>query len=97
MFFVVAACLLLPLSAFAFGGHDGLVCSGCHSIHTAKDTIIFAVPQNKVDVNPKTKQRGDLLVKLIVKVPKTADKEILEAAEKMDRYYAEDLRAEVRL
>jgi molecular chaperone DnaJ len=47
--------------------------------------------------NPKTKQRGDLLVKLIVKVPKTADKEILEAAEKMDRYYAEDLRAEVRL
>ncbi|GER92405.1 cytochrome C [hot springs metagenome] len=56
MFFVVAACLLLPLSAFAFGGHDGLVCSGCHSIHAAKDALIFAVEANKKDVNPRTKQ-----------------------------------------
>lgn len=54
--FVVVAALLLPLSAFAAGGHDGLLCTGCHGIHNAKDAIIFAVPQNKVDVNPKTKQ-----------------------------------------
>jgi predicted CXXCH cytochrome family protein len=53
---VVVACLMVPLSAFAAGGHDGLVCSGCHGIHNAKDVIIFAVPANKVDLNPRTKQ-----------------------------------------
>jgi molecular chaperone DnaJ len=47
--------------------------------------------------NPKTKQRGNLMVKLVVKVPKTDNKEILEAAEKMDRYYSEDLRGGIRL
>lgn len=55
-FFVVAVAVLLPLSAFAAGGHDGLVCTGCHSIHVAKDSIIFAVSANKSDINPKTKQ-----------------------------------------
>jgi molecular chaperone DnaJ len=53
--------------------------------------------KGKGALNPKTKRRGDLMVKLIVKVPKTDDREILEAAEKMDRYYAEDLRAGIRL
>jgi molecular chaperone DnaJ len=53
--------------------------------------------KGKGALNPKTKRRGDLMVKLIVKVPKTDDKEMLEAAEKMDRYYAEDLRAGIRL
>ena len=47
--------------------------------------------------NPKTKQRGDLMVKLIVKVPQTDDKEILEAASKMDRLYSSDVRAELRI
>ena len=47
--------------------------------------------------NPKTKKKGDLMVKLIVKVPKTEDKEILEAAERMDRFYTEDVRAGIRL
>jgi len=45
----------------------------------------------------KTKQRGDLLVKLIVKVPKTDNKEILEAAEKMDNFYRDDVRANIKL
>jgi molecular chaperone DnaJ len=53
--------------------------------------------RGKGAVNPKTKERGDLLVKLIVKVPRTDDREVLEAAKKMERYYGEDVRAGVRL
>lgn len=48
-------------------------------------------------INPKTKQRGDLMVKLDVKVPKTDDKEMLEAAKKMDGFYREDIRKNVKL
>jgi predicted CXXCH cytochrome family protein len=50
---IVAA---LPLSTFAAGGHDSIGCVGCHSIHSAKDKIIFAVSANKQVINPKTKQ-----------------------------------------
>ncbi len=46
---------------------------------------------------PKSNQRGDLMVKLIVKVPKTDDSEVLEAAEKIDRSYEKDLRGDIRL
>lgn len=53
--------------------------------------------KGKGAVNPKTKQRGDLMVKLVVKVPRTEDKEILEAAEKMERFYKDDLRRDIRL
>jgi molecular chaperone DnaJ len=53
--------------------------------------------RGKGAVNPKTKKRGDLMVKLIVKVPKTDDQEILEAVKKMDRFYREDVRASIRL
>lgn len=53
--------------------------------------------KGKGAVNLKTRQRGDLMVKLIVKVPQTDDKEILEAVEKMDRFYKEDLRESIRL
>jgi DnaJ-class molecular chaperone len=48
-------------------------------------------------VNPKTKRRGDLMVKLIVKVPQTDDKRMLEAAREMDGHYKEDLRKDIRL
>jgi molecular chaperone DnaJ len=48
-------------------------------------------------VNPKTKKRGDLMVKLVVKVPQTEDKDILEAVGKMDRFYKGDLRKDIRL
>jgi len=53
--------------------------------------------RGKGAVNPKTKQRGDLMVKLMVKVPKTDDPEILEAAKKMDRLYKEDVRGSIKL
>ncbi len=48
-------------------------------------------------VNIKSKKRGNLLVKLVVKVPKTTDKEILEAAENMDKFYSEDVRGGMKL
>jgi DnaJ-class molecular chaperone len=48
-------------------------------------------------VNIKSKKRGNMLVKLVVKVPKASDKEALEAAEKMDKFYSEDIRAGIKL
>jgi molecular chaperone DnaJ len=53
--------------------------------------------KGKGAVNAKTKKHGDLLVKLVVKVPKTKDKEILELARRMDDSYTEDVRKSVRL
>jgi molecular chaperone DnaJ len=53
--------------------------------------------KGKGAVNPKTKKRGQLLVKLIVKVPQTNDEEVLKAAEKMDSFYKEGIREDIRL
>ncbi len=53
--------------------------------------------KGKGALNPKTKKRGDLMVRLVVKVPQTEDKEVLESAVKMDRFYREDLRKDIRL
>ncbi len=53
--------------------------------------------KGKGALNPKTQKMGDLLVNLMVKVPKTSDEEILEAAKKMDHYYKEDIRTGIRL
>jgi len=53
--------------------------------------------KEKGAVNPKSKKRGDLLLKLIVKVPKTDDKEILQMVEKMEGLYKTDLRGDIRL
>ena len=53
--------------------------------------------KGKGAMNLKTKKRGDMMVKLVVKVPRTDDKEILEAVEKMDRLYEVDVRKDVRL
>jgi molecular chaperone DnaJ len=47
-------------------------------------------------VNPKTRQQGDLYIKLVVKVPKTSDRETLEAIKKLNSFYAEDIRASIR-
>ncbi|MBW2305001.1 MAG: molecular chaperone DnaJ [Deltaproteobacteria bacterium] len=52
--------------------------------------------RGKGAANPKTKKRGDLLVKLIVKVPQSNAGEVLEAAEKMEKYYKENVRAGIR-
>jgi len=47
--------------------------------------------------NAKTKKRGDLMVKLVVKVPQTDNTETLEAASKLDQQYKGDVRAGIRL
>ncbi len=52
----VVILLIVPVVVFAAGAHDGLTCTGCHALHTAKDSMfIFAVESNKKDVNPRTK------------------------------------------
>lgn len=53
---LIAIALIAPATAFAAGAHDSVGCAGCHSIHTAKGDVIFAVAPNKTGVNPKTKQ-----------------------------------------
>jgi DnaJ-class molecular chaperone len=84
------------------------ILGGTITIPTAEGEVNLKVPpgsqsgqtlklKGKGAMNPKTKQRGDLMVKLIVKVPKTDDREILEAVRKMDRYYEEDVRSALRL
>jgi len=45
----------------------------------------------------KTKTRGNLMVKLVVKVPQTEDPEILAAVQKMDGMYKEDVRGAIRI
>jgi molecular chaperone DnaJ len=47
--------------------------------------------------NPKKKKRGDIMIKLVVKVPRTDDTDILEAAKKMEGLYTEDIRKNIRL
>ena len=47
--------------------------------------------------NLKTKARGNLLVKLVVKVPHTKDPEILAAVQKMDGMYKKDVRSTIRI
>lgn len=56
---LLAVCIFvlsLTSVSWALGAHDGLLCTGCHGIHTAKGDIIFAVEPNKKAINPKTKQ-----------------------------------------
>ncbi len=53
--------------------------------------------KGKGAINVKTKQRGNLMVRLVVKVPKTDDKEILEAVMKMDGLYKKDVRSGIRI
>jgi molecular chaperone DnaJ len=48
--------------------------------------------KGKGAMNMKTKTRGELMVKLIVKVPQSGDREVIEAAEKIDMFYKGDLR-----
>lgn len=53
--------------------------------------------KGKGAVNPKTKKRGDFLVRLQVRVPKTKDEKTLQAVKEMDRLYGEDPRAGLEL
>lgn len=45
---------LLPLRAAAAGGHDGLGCAGCHSMHLARGEALFALGPNTVVTDPRT-------------------------------------------
>ena len=47
--------------------------------------------------NAKTKGRGDLLVRLNVKVPQTDDPAVLEAAERLEEAYRDSVRKDLRL
>jgi molecular chaperone DnaJ len=53
--------------------------------------------RGKGAVNLKTGHKGDLMVRLVVKVPRTDDTEILEAAERMNAFYEGDLRKDIEL
>lgn len=53
--------------------------------------------KGKGAVNLKTGARGDMMVKLIVKVPKADGEELASAAKKMDEYYKEDVRKNLKL
>jgi molecular chaperone DnaJ len=53
--------------------------------------------KGKGATNLKTKTRGNLMVKLVVKVPHTEDPEILAAVQKMDGMYKEDVRGAIRI
>lgn len=48
-------------------------------------------------MNPKTKKRGDLLVRLSVRLPEGDSDELRNAAQVMDRYYKYDPRKDIRL
>jgi len=47
--------------------------------------------------NIKTKKKGDLMVRLYVKVPQTDAAEVLDAVKIFDRHYADDLRKNIKL
>jgi len=53
--------------------------------------------KGKGATNVKTKQRGNLMVKLTIKVPITDDKEILETVKKMDGLYEKDVRSGIKI
>ncbi len=53
--------------------------------------------KGKGAVNPKTRERGALMLRLMVRVPPTEDADILEAARRMDGLYPEDVRGHIRL
>lgn len=53
--------------------------------------------KGKGALNMKTKKHGELMVKLIVKVPQSDDAEAIEAATKLEKFYKGDLRENIAL
>jgi len=81
---------------------------GSIDIPTVDGTVKLKIPsgsqtgkvlrlKGKGATNLKTKTRGNLMVKLVVKVPHTEDPEILSAIQKMDGMYKEDVRSAIRI
>ncbi len=52
----IALGFLSPASALGAGGHDSIGCTGCHSMHAAKDRILFSVAPNKKRLDARTNQ-----------------------------------------
>lgn len=48
-------------------------------------------------VDLKTGNRGDMMVKIIVKVPQADNEEAIEAAKKLDSFYSGDIRKDIKL
>ena len=63
-----------PVAAKAAGGHESVGCTGCHSLHTAKGEMIFAVTPNTKYLNPKTKQPFQGVTALCLACHADADK-----------------------
>jgi molecular chaperone DnaJ len=53
--------------------------------------------KGKGAINTRTKARGDLLARLVVRPPKTDAADALKAAETLEEYYKEDVRKDLRL
>lgn len=53
--------------------------------------------KGKGAINAKTKARGDLLARIVVRPPKTDAADALKAAKKLEGYYTEDIRKDLRL
>ena len=53
--------------------------------------------KGKGALNTKTRKHGDLMIRLVVKVPQTDDPEALKAAGEMDALYGKDVRGGLRL
>ncbi len=53
--------------------------------------------KGKGAVNTRSKKRGDLLLKLVVKVPRASDEGLLKAAETIDNFYSENVRTKLKL
>lgn len=53
--------------------------------------------KGKGAVNMKTKKRGDFMVRLSVVLPPSKDREAVEAARKLETFYGDDVRKDIRL
>ncbi len=84
------------------------ISGGTVPVPTIEGTVNLKIPKGsqsgqslrlkgKGAFNLKTGARGDMMVKLIVKVPKAYDEELMNAAKKLDEYYKEDVRKNLKL
>jgi molecular chaperone DnaJ len=53
--------------------------------------------KGKGAVNTRTKRRGDMLLKLVVKMPGSSEQELVQAAEKIENFYRKDVRSKLKL
>ena len=84
------------------------VAGGTVAVPTLEGTINLKIPRGsqsgqvlrvkgKGALNLKTGKKGDLLVRLHVKVPQTESKEVLDAVKVLDRHYGSDIRRDIKL